>query len=136
MSRLRVDHVILCVEDLDRSIDFYRNVVGMELKFHDAAYAEFVTEGTKFGLFPRSSLSELLGSRAAADRPEGEILFLVEDAAGEADRLRAAGASILSGPVDRPWGHRTVHVLDPEGHVVEFAQEIPRQRPRASGGDE
>jgi len=29
--------------------------------------------------------------------------------------------------VDRPWGHRTVHVEDPDGFVVELAEEIPRQ---------
>ena len=36
------------------------------------------------------------------------------------------GIRILSGPVDRPWGHRTLHLLDPDGFVVELAQEIPR----------
>ena len=33
---------------------------------------------------------------------------------------------------DRPWGHRTLHVADPDGFVVEFAQEIPRARGRAT----
>jgi lactoylglutathione lyase len=53
-------------------------------------------------------------------------LFLVEDVDAEAERLRAAGVRILSGPVDRAWGHRTVHVEDPDGHVIELAREIPR----------
>jgi lactoylglutathione lyase len=29
--------------------------------------------------------------------------------------------------VDRPWGHRTLHFEDPDGFVVELAEEIPRQ---------
>jgi lactoylglutathione lyase len=38
----------------------------------------------------------------------------------------------LAPPTDRPWGHRTLHVADPDGFVVEFAQEIPRARGRAT----
>jgi catechol 2,3-dioxygenase-like lactoylglutathione lyase family enzyme len=52
---------------------------------------------------------------------------LVKDVDAEAQRLRAAGATILKGPVDRAWGHRTLHVEDPDGFVVELAEEIPRQ---------
>ena len=44
--------------------------------------------------------------------------------------LRDRGVPLLSEPADRPWGHRTLHVADPDGFVVEFAQEIPRSRSR------
>jgi lactoylglutathione lyase len=55
------------------------------------------------------------------------VVFLVGDVDAEAERLRAAGATILKGPVDRAWGHRTLHLADPDGFVVELAEEIPRQ---------
>jgi lactoylglutathione lyase len=45
----RVDYMILYVAHLDRSIAFYRELIGLQLKFQDRGYAEFVTEGTKFG---------------------------------------------------------------------------------------
>jgi lactoylglutathione lyase len=122
----RVDYVILYVGDLERSIAFYREMVGLQLKLQDRGYAEFVTEGTKFGLFERAKLPELIGRVARAGGPGGEVAFLVEDVDAESARLRAAGAQILAGPTDRPWGHRTLHLLDPDGFVVEFAQEIER----------
>ena len=62
--------------------------------------------------------------------PAVEILFLVPNVDAEAERLRQAGVELLSGPVDRAWGHRTLHLLDPDAHVVELAQEIPRTGPR------
>jgi lactoylglutathione lyase len=125
----RVDYVILYVDDLDRSIAFYRDMIGLRLKLRDRGYAEFVTEGTKFGLFERSRLPDLIGRHAHADGPGGEIAFLVEDVDGEAARLRAASAEILFGPTDRSWGHRTLHLLDPDGFVVELAEEIERLPP-------
>jgi len=126
----RIDYVILYADDLDREVAFYRDVLGLPFRFRDRGYAEFGLRDLRLGLFDRSGLGELLGPEGAARRPGGEILFLVPDVDAWAERLRAAGARILSGPVDRPWGHRTLHLLDPDGHVVELAQEIPRARPR------
>jgi lactoylglutathione lyase len=124
----RVGYVILFVGDLERSIAFYRDLVGLPFRLHGDGYAEFATGDTKFGLYDRNRLGELIGREAAAGPgPGGEVVFLVEDVDAEAERLRGAGAAILKGPVDRVWGHRTLHVEDPDGFVVELAQEIPRQ---------
>jgi lactoylglutathione lyase len=124
----RVGYVILFVADLERSVAFYRDVLGVPFKLQGDGYVEFATQGAKFGLYDRSRLEELTGHAAEAPgSPGGEVVLLVEDVDAEAERLRAAGATILKGPVDRPWGHRTLHVEDPDGFVVELAVEIPRQ---------
>lgn len=127
--------VILYVRDLDASVAFYRDVLGVPLKFSEHGYAEFATEGSRLGLYERGRLPELIGEAARRSEeagPAAEVLFLVEDVDAEADRMRSLGVEIATGPVDRPWGHRTVHLLDPDGHVVEVAQEIPRTRPRGT----
>ncbi len=121
-----VDYVILYVRDLDASIGFYRDVLGLRFKLRGEGYAEFDTGPTRFGMFERSKLPELIGRDAPEGGVQGEIVFLVEDVDAEGQRLRSAGVEILTGPVDRPWGHRTLHLADPDGHVVELAQEIPR----------
>lgn len=124
----QVGYVILFVGDLRRSVGFYRDVIGLPFKLEGDGYVEFATRGTRFGLYDRGRLGELTGQGAEApERPGGEVVFLVEDVDAEAARLRAAGATILKGPVDRAWGHRTLHVEDPDGFVVELAEEIPRQ---------
>ncbi len=123
--RDRIDYVILYVSDLERAIAFYRDVVGLPFKFSDRGYAEFATTNLKFALFDASRALDLIG-REPTGAFGAEVLIVTEDVDAEAERLRAAGAEILSGPEDRPWGHRTLHVAGPDGHVVEFAQEIPR----------
>ena len=124
----RVGYVIVFVEDLERSLAFYRDVIGLPFRLQGDGYVEFATEGSRFGLYDRDRLDELTGQDSAAPaRPGGEVVFLVADVDAEAERLRAAGATILAGPVDRVWGHRTLHVEDPDGFVVELAEEIPRQ---------
>jgi lactoylglutathione lyase len=124
----QVGYVVLFVADLERSLAFYRDVIGLPFKLEGDGYLEFATQGTRFGLYDRNRLGELTGQGPEAPAmPGGEVVLLVADVDAEAERLKAAGVAILKGPVDRAWGHRTVHVEDPDGFVVELAEEIPRR---------
>jgi lactoylglutathione lyase len=119
----RVDYVIQYVESLARSVEFYRDVIGLEVRIEGDGYVEFEMDNTKFALFERSKLPMLIG-RDGGNPPCGEIGFLVDDVDSEAERLRALGAEVLSGPMDRPWHERTLHIADPDGNVIEFAQKL------------
>ncbi len=120
----RIDYVVLFVGDLDASIRFYREVLGLPFGERMETYAEFRLTNLKLGLLDRREVPDLLG-RVGRGGGGSEIVLLVEDVDGEAERLRGLGATVLAEPRDRPWGHRTLHLADPDGHVVELAQEIP-----------
>jgi len=119
----RLDYVIHYVASLERSVAFYRNVIGLAVRIEGDGYVEFEMENTKFALFGRSKLAGLIG-REGGEPPCGEIGFLIDDVDGEAERLRGLGVEILSGPVDRPWRERTLHIADPDGNIIEFAQKL------------
>lgn len=120
-----LDYVILYVRDVEAAVGFFRDVLGLRHRFTRDGYAEFGTGAAKLGLLQEERATHLIGE-APPGGGGSEILFLVDDVDREAERLRGAGARILSGPEDRPWGHRTLHLEGPEGHIVELAQEIPR----------
>ncbi len=119
----RVDYVIQYVESLDRSIAFYCDVIGLRVRFEGDGYVEFELDNTKFALFERTKLPELIGGEGGSP-PCGEIGFLIDDVDGEAERLKKLGVRILSGPVDRRWHERTLHIGDPDGNIIEFAQKL------------
>jgi lactoylglutathione lyase len=120
-----LDYVILYVADLDRALGFYGTLLGVEGERRSDTYAEIRLANAKLGFYLRDALPDLIG-RPGGSGPDAEVLFVVDDVDAEANRLRDAGVPVLSGPVDRPWGHRTLHLEDPDGHVVELAQEIVR----------
>src|SRR5205823_5268107 len=127
----RLGYAILFVSDLERSVRFYRDVVGLPFRFATDDYAEFATGGAKFALFARSALPGLIGVEAPAGEapwPQGEVAFFVEDVDVEHELLVAAGVHVLAPPTDRPWGERTLHVADPDGNVVELTR---AKRPEA-----
>ena len=45
----------------------------------------------------------------------------VDDVDATHATLLERGVEILNGPMDRPWGLRSVSFADPDGHVWEFA---------------
>jgi lactoylglutathione lyase len=125
----RLGYAILFVSDLERSVAFYRDVIGLPFRFASESYAEFATEGAKFSLFARSRLPWLIGREAPAGEvpwPQGEVAFFVDDVDAEHERLIAAGVRVLAPPTNRPWGERTLHVADPDGNVVELTRPKPR----------
>lgn len=130
----QLGYVIIYVSDLDASVAFYREIVGLQLKFIDAGFAEFDTGEARFALYERRRAAWLTGEDVAPGAA-AEVAFVVDDVDAEASRLAEHGVTVLSGPADRPWGHRTLHVADPDGFVVEFAQEIPRKRSRDPSRD-
>ena len=116
--------VLLRPADYDRSVAFYREVLGLHI------YREWAS-GTVF--FLGGGLLEL--SRSAGPVAEDKIsLWLqVRDVDAEFDRLVAAGVEIVEAPVDEPWGLREARVRDPDGLMlvlVEVLADHPMRRGR------
>lgn len=47
---MRIDYAIVFVSDMKRSIEFYRDTIGIPLKFETPEWTEFATEGSTLAL--------------------------------------------------------------------------------------
>ncbi len=113
----------LFTEDLDASVAFYKAFLGSEPVFADADSTVFRAGRTMINLLRTRAAPELIDPAPVAGPGVRAVYTLgVDDVDATADRLRAAGIAILNGPMDRPWGIRTVSVQDPSGHVWELAK--------------
>lgn len=123
-------YVVLFVEDLERTLAFYVDKVGLPVRFRAEGYVELAVEGSRFALLARSRVSELTGdahtARPAAGAHEGSVTLLVEDVDRVHRELTGRGVTFLGGPENRPWGQRAAYFQDPEGHLIEIATNLPR----------
>jgi len=125
-----LDYVVLIVEDLDRSLNFYTKVLGLRLGHRAGEYAQLDTGTTRLAFYTRNAISKTLGLPLQApphDAPGFEIGFKVSDVDAAFEELVSKGASPAMEPTTRPWGQRTAYVRDPDGHLVELAQDLGRR---------
>jgi catechol 2,3-dioxygenase-like lactoylglutathione lyase family enzyme len=120
-----IDAVTLFVEDLAATKAFYRDVFGLPVLFEDDESAAFGFGRTAINLLDVSAAAELVepgtvGSPAGGSR--FVITLEVDDVDRMAERLTERGATLLNGPMDRPWGVRTASFADPAGYVWEIAR--------------
>jgi uncharacterized glyoxalase superfamily protein PhnB len=52
------------------------------------------------------------------------VYVFVDDVDAHCERARAAGAKVLLGPADQPWGDRMYCATDPEGQFWMFAKRL------------
>ena len=124
------DYVVLVVADLDRSLAFYAEILGLPLGHRSGPFAQLATGATRVALYEREAMASTLGVEPLRppepDAPGFELGFKVDDVDAVYAEVVAAGAPAVTPPTDRPWGQRTAYVRDPDGHLVEFATAIHR----------
>lgn len=119
----RIDHLVLTVFDLERTIDFYSKVLGME----PVTFA-----GGRRGLaFGRQKLNLHQAGREfepKALRPAPgaiDLCFITESPlAAVMESLKAHGIAIIAGPVPKTGAlgpMMSVYFRDPDGNLIEVS---------------
>ena len=130
--RVRVevlDYVVLIVSDLDRALAFYTGTLGLTLQHRAEKYAQMKAGMTRLALYTRDAMAETLGTaldRPSASAPAFELGFKVTDCDAAFAELVGAGAPVVVPPTLRSWGQRTAYVRDPDGNLIELAQDLDR----------
>lgn len=115
--------ILLRPADLDRSLHFYRDVLGL------AIYREFGTpadSGVVF--FLGAGMLEVSGHADSAQGRSVMIWLQVRDVQAEHERLAAAGVPVLRPPVTEAWGLIEMWIEDPDGVRIVLV-EVPADHP-------
>lgn len=120
-------HFIFYVKSQELSTLFYTSVLHAAPILNVPGMTEFrLSESSVLGLMPEAAIKRLLPERlpdpcAAQGIPRAELYLRVPNAPQYHARALAAGAWELSPPLQRDWGDTVSYCLDPDGHVVAFA---------------
>ena len=116
--------ITLIVEDLEEAKAFYARAFAQpEPAYEDGDSAVYKAGDTMVNLLKIGAAPQLV-EPAPVGGPGGVravYTVTVGDVDAAAAELAAAGIDLLNGPMDRPWGPRTLSFRDPAGNVWELS---------------
>jgi catechol 2,3-dioxygenase-like lactoylglutathione lyase family enzyme len=128
----RVTLITLGVDDLEKSMRFYRDGLGLETdgivgkEFEHGAVAFFDLEkGLKLALWPRKSLAHDSGLKVTP--PSATDFTLAHNVTSQSEvdavmkQAEKAGAVIVKPPQETFYGGYAGYFKDPDGHLWEIA---------------
>ena len=144
MALKRMDNVGVVVEDLERTIDFFREL-GLELEGRATIEGEWAGRVTGLGDqhvevammrtpdgHSRLELSRFLRPTIKADHRNAPVnalgylraMFTVDDIDDTLERLRAHGAQLVGEMVNYQDAYKLCYIRGPEGLLIGLAQEL------------
>ena len=118
---MRVNYAIVFVSDMKRSVAFYRDVIGLPLKFDSPEWSEFATDGATFALHrsehPPASADD-------TDLPAGRCRPGLSVSDLDAFHLRMVEHNVVctQQPKDL-FGAKIAQYLDPDGLAISVSEE-------------
>ncbi len=102
----KLDYAIVFVADMSKAVAFYRDVLGLPLRFESPHWTEFANDGSTLALHP-----------ASADSPAGtaQLGFHVDNLDQWHQKLAAAGVRCLSEPRTEEYNLRQAVYCDADG---------------------
>jgi catechol 2,3-dioxygenase-like lactoylglutathione lyase family enzyme len=122
----RIDHLVLTVADIERTVEFYTRVLGMEKIEFALGRIALACGEQKINLH---QLSKEFEPRAEHVRAGSADLCLIIDTPIEQaiEHIQQHGVDLIAGPVNRSGAKGkiiSVYLRDPDGNLLEVANYI------------
>lgn len=115
----------LFVSDVAVSRAFYSKVFEKSPVYDDDNSSVFKFGDLMINLLAEDQAPDLIEPARVGTQDSGsrfQLTISVDDVDAQAERLTALGVPLINGPLDRPWGIRTLLFSDPDGHLWELAK--------------
>ncbi|WP_312993119.1 VOC family protein [Chryseobacterium flavum] len=128
---IRFKYVILYVEDVEKSMNFYKNTFDTEIRFitpeHD--YGELITGETTISFasvsLANTNLKEGFIASGAGNKPFGiELGFITDNVELLVEKSIRNGAVLYEDIAVKPWGQKTAYIKDPDNYLIEICTEV------------
>lgn len=125
MKLIGLDHIVLCVEDVERTLAFYREALGMQPREDRPGKWSLFFGASKMSLQDAKSVPDIARNTVPGS---GNFCILTEEPIeGVVTVLRRLGVDIVAGPAERDGATGrllSVYFRDPDGNLVELSNRL------------
>ena len=112
----------LLVEDFEKSLAFYSDILGLKVNSKDGKFADFKLEGTSLAIFQKSDAVAMFPKEHMGTGGGVILAFQVESVQKFCDELKTKGVNIFEGPKTTEWGQTVAYFKDPDNNIWEVSQ--------------
>jgi len=114
--------ITILVSDLEASREFYGKKLNLQELYKDEVSTVFKAGGTMINILRETQAEELIAPATLSNNNTRTMFTLkCQEIDKAAEELKALNITLLNGPIDRPWGVRTLSFQDPDGIIWELA---------------
>lgn len=106
---------MVVVKDMERSVAFYRDVLGLKLLFQTPGWSSLDAGNVQVGLHSESEHLKVHPTESA------QLGFYVDDIHQAVARLKSSGVHVLMPPKQEEFGWLSVFT-DPDGYHIQLCQ--------------
>ncbi len=117
----QLDYVIAYVSDMQRSVAFYRDVLGLPMKFTSPGWTEFVTGGTTLALHMTGG-EKVAPHQGRPPAGQAHLGFVVDDVQAAYEELKARDVFFSLPPQKQTSGVTLAVLHDPDGLGITLQQ--------------
>lgn len=128
---IKFKYVILYVEDVEKSMNFYHETFDTPIKFitPEKDYGELITEETSLAFasvhLASSNIKKGFLSSRSEEKPFGiELGFTTDDVEKLVEKAIKNGAFLYEDIAVKPWGQKVAYIKDIDNYLVEICTEI------------
>jgi lactoylglutathione lyase len=119
----KIDYVMITVSNMARSVAFYKDKLGIPMKFGTPEWTEFQTGTTTLALHGGGQAREALADPNAHFAGSCSIGFNVDNLDLVYEQLQAKGVNFVMPPTSREGeGIKLAVAVDPDGMPISFGQ--------------
>lgn len=111
--------ICLLVNDLEKSLQFYKEVLGLTINSQDDGYIDFQLGEAILAIFQKDKAVSMFGAEHMNTGGGLVLAYQVKDVQKACDDLKAKGIEIFEGPKTTPWGQTVAYFKDPDTHIWE-----------------
>lgn len=111
----------LLVNDFEKSLSFYRDILGLEVNTNEGKFANFKIDNIELAIMEKSLVTDLFPLDKITGNGSVLLCFQVEDVEKTYKNLSGKGVNFIAKPKLTSWGQMVAYFTDPDNNIWEIS---------------
>jgi catechol 2,3-dioxygenase-like lactoylglutathione lyase family enzyme len=114
--------ICLLVNDFEKSLNFYTNILGLEINSTGTKFTDFKMNGANLAIFEKNEAISMFDKKHMNTGGSIVLAFQVNNLDDKCKKLKSKGVDIFDGPKITEWGQKVAYFKDLDENIWEMSE--------------